>query len=46
MTTFQRSRNSDADAALVINQVAKGVLVGLAPELQGQNAEEMNRTML
>lgn len=37
--------NSDADAALVINQVANGVLVGLAPELQGQNAEEMNRTM-
>ena len=37
--------NSDADAALVINQVAAGVLDGLAPELQGQNAEEMNRTM-
>ena len=37
--------NSDADATLVINQVANGALKGLAPELQGQNAEEMNRTM-
>ena len=42
--TLPAKSNTDADAALVIDKVAKGVLPGLDKDLQGKSAEKLNRT--
>lgn len=42
--TLPAKSNNDADAALVIDKVARGVLPGLDKDLQGKSAEKLNRT--